>query len=113
MMPTTGTSATTRHTPTPAPFRSLGTWIVTQLTVIWCAGHATNPPICKWRIHSSKSAHVHTPGNTPHPHHNCPPSPSRVRGGVGKKNPGNGIQLFLRSQPPEGGGGTQIFSLHI
>ena len=34
-------------------------------------------------------------------------------GGGGKKIPGNGIQFFLRSQPPEGGGGTQIFSLHI
>ena len=36
-----------------------------------------------------------------------------IQGGGGKKNPGNGIQFFLRSQPPEGGGGTQIFSLHI
>ena len=32
-------------------------------------------------------------------------------GGGGKKIPGNGIQLFLRSQPPEGGGGYANFFL--
>ena len=34
-------------------------------------------------------------------------------GGEVEKIPGNGIQSFLRGQPTKGGGGTQIFSLHM